>query len=584
MARDVFALLDHAGVERAHLLGFSMGAHIALVAAMTEGGRIDHLVVAGVGGRIFEPPRDPDGMAKAMEAASPADIADPMLKSFRHFADEQKEDRLALAACSRAPASRDHQGHAVRGPPTHPRDRRRARRAGRAAAGPGCGNRRRQGGDAAGLRSLLDDRARPVQGECVRLLRRLAGIDGQGSVQANPASAPPDARAGPKVLASLMPGKPNNKALAKLGDDRVLSEMAARVFSAGFVWDVIDKKWPGFEEAFLEFNPKRLLFQPAEFWEKLASDKRIVRNPQKIRSVRENAKFVSDIAGEHGSFGKFLADWPADDQVGLMEVLGKRGSRLGGFSGQYLLRFLGWDAFVLSGDVLLCLRDSGVPIGARHLEEGPARGAGAVQRLGQGKRAADHPHLAHLRAVDRRELRRGAAEKGHAAMTDILLINPNTTQSITDLVLRTARRFAAKGTRLRAVVRRFRAALHRLARGLCHRRPRRGRRAGQRPRPKGRRRAGLLRRSGIGGAQGDRPGAGGRHGRCLDPSSLRAGRALLHRHRRRALEGDAASVRRGPRARRAARLGAYRGADRRRHRAQSEGRDGACSPRAARLA
>ena len=171
-------------------------------------------------------------------------------------------------------------------------------------------------------------------------------------------------KGGGKVLASLMPKKPNNKALAKLGDDRVLSEIAARVFSAGFVWDVIDKKWPGFEEAFLEFNPKRLLFQPAEFWEKLASDKRIVRNPQKIRSVRDNAKFVADIAAEHGSFGKFLASWPADDQVGLMEVLGKRGSRLGGFSGQYLLRFLGWDAFVLSGDVLLCLRDSGVAIGS----------------------------------------------------------------------------------------------------------------------------------------------------------------------------------------------------------------------------
>jgi pimeloyl-ACP methyl ester carboxylesterase len=105
MAGDVFALMDHAGVERAHLLGFSMGAHVALTAAMSDGGRIDHLVVAGVGGRIFEPPRDPDGMAKAMEAASPDDIADPMLKSFRHFADEQKEDRLALAACSRGPRS-----------------------------------------------------------------------------------------------------------------------------------------------------------------------------------------------------------------------------------------------------------------------------------------------------------------------------------------------------------------------------------------------------------------------------------------------------------------------------------------------
>jgi pimeloyl-ACP methyl ester carboxylesterase len=103
MARDVFAMMDHAGVERAHLLGFSMGAHAALAAAMNEGGRIDHLVVAGVGGRIFEPAREPEGMAKAMEAASPDDIGDPMLKSFRHFADEQKEDRLALAACSRGP-------------------------------------------------------------------------------------------------------------------------------------------------------------------------------------------------------------------------------------------------------------------------------------------------------------------------------------------------------------------------------------------------------------------------------------------------------------------------------------------------
>jgi len=171
-------------------------------------------------------------------------------------------------------------------------------------------------------------------------------------------------KGGEKALQSLMPKKPNNRALARIGDDRVLSEMAARVFSAGFVWDVIDKKWPGFEEAFLGFNPRRLLFQPAEFWEKLASDKRIVRNPQKIRSVRENAKFVSEIAREHGSFGYFLANWPADDEAGLLEILAKRGSRLGGHSGQYLLRFLGWDAFVLSGDVLLCLRDAGVPLSA----------------------------------------------------------------------------------------------------------------------------------------------------------------------------------------------------------------------------
>lgn len=103
MAGDIFNLMDHVGIERAHLLGFSMGAHIALTAAMTDGGRIDHLVVAGVGGKIFEPSREPGAMAAAMEAPSPDTISDPLLRSFRQFADEQKEDRLALAACSRGP-------------------------------------------------------------------------------------------------------------------------------------------------------------------------------------------------------------------------------------------------------------------------------------------------------------------------------------------------------------------------------------------------------------------------------------------------------------------------------------------------
>jgi len=79
------------------------------------------------------------------------------------------------------------------------------------------------------------------------------------------------------------------------------------------------EQWPGFEAAFLGFEPKRLLFQPDEFWSGLADDVRIVRNPQKIMAVRHNAQFVSDIADQHGSFGKFLASWPADNQVGLLE-------------------------------------------------------------------------------------------------------------------------------------------------------------------------------------------------------------------------------------------------------------------------
>jgi 3-methyladenine DNA glycosylase Tag len=169
-------------------------------------------------------------------------------------------------------------------------------------------------------------------------------------------------KGGEKQLAALLPQAPSPDALRKLADDRVLAEMAKRIFSAGFVWSVIENKWPGFEAAFLKFEPKRLLAQPDEFWEKLAGDKRIVRNPQKIMAVRANARFVADVAQEHGGFGRFLAEWPATDQVGLLELFSKRGARLGGRTGQYLLRFLGRDGFVTSGDVVACLRDAGLDI------------------------------------------------------------------------------------------------------------------------------------------------------------------------------------------------------------------------------
>lgn len=169
-------------------------------------------------------------------------------------------------------------------------------------------------------------------------------------------------KGGDEVLERLLGPAPDNAALAALPDDRVLSTMANRVFSAGFVWSVIEQKWPGFEEAFLGFEPKRLLFQPDDFWHDLAADKRIVRNPQKIKSVRDNAEFVDRIAKEQGSFGRFLASWPADDQFGLTAFLGKHGSRLGGNTGQYLLRWLGWDTYIVSQDMAAALRDAGLEI------------------------------------------------------------------------------------------------------------------------------------------------------------------------------------------------------------------------------
>lgn len=169
-------------------------------------------------------------------------------------------------------------------------------------------------------------------------------------------------KGGEAVLDRLLGAKPDNAALAMVADDHILSTMAERIFSAGFVWRVIQQKWPGFEEAFLGFEPRTLLFQPEDFWHELSSDKRIVRNGQKIMSVRENAAFVDRVSKEHGSFGKFLAAWPADDQIGLTAYLGKHGSRLGGATGQYLLRWLGWDTYIVSRDMAAALRDAGLDI------------------------------------------------------------------------------------------------------------------------------------------------------------------------------------------------------------------------------
>ena len=177
-------------------------------------------------------------------------------------------------------------------------------------------------------------------------------------------------KGGPKALEKLLPRKPDMKRLAKLSDDRMLAEMTKRVFSAGFAWSVIEAKWEGFEQAFLGFNPAKLAFQPDDFWHALVSDTRIVRNGAKILSVRENAAFVQEIAKEHGSFSKFLANWPSSDEIGLLDLLAKRGSRLGGNTGQMLLRFVGWDGFVTSQDVVACLRDAGLDIAAEVKSKG----------------------------------------------------------------------------------------------------------------------------------------------------------------------------------------------------------------------
>ncbi|WP_138513346.1 DNA-3-methyladenine glycosylase I [Maricaulis alexandrii] len=160
-------------------------------------------------------------------------------------------------------------------------------------------------------------------------------------------------------LAAHSPPKSASE-LADIPDDRWLSLMTRSVFQAGFVWKVIEAKWDGFEAAFAGFDPARLSFYADEDVDRLLGDARIVRNGQKIMATIANAGFVTEIAAEHGSFGRFLADWPVNDQPGLLDVFKKRGSRLAGMTGQYVLRFGGWDAWILSKDVGTALVRAGI--------------------------------------------------------------------------------------------------------------------------------------------------------------------------------------------------------------------------------
>lgn len=148
--------------------------------------------------------------------------------------------------------------------------------------------------------------------------------------------------------------------LGAIGDDRYLAEMARAVFNAGFNWQVIRNKWPGFEAAFDQFQPQRVAFYSDADLDRLLSDTGIVRNGQKITATIENARFVVATAKDHGSFGAFLKRWPDEDQAGLLAHLGKHGSRLGGATAQYFLRFSGYDAWIASGDVCAALVREGI--------------------------------------------------------------------------------------------------------------------------------------------------------------------------------------------------------------------------------
>ena len=101
MAGDAANLLAFLEIERADVMGYSMGARIASFLALAKQDLVRSLILGGLGDRLVHGAGLPEGIAEAMEAPSLDSLSDPTQRMFRAFADQTKSDRAALAACIR---------------------------------------------------------------------------------------------------------------------------------------------------------------------------------------------------------------------------------------------------------------------------------------------------------------------------------------------------------------------------------------------------------------------------------------------------------------------------------------------------
>ncbi len=162
------------------------------------------------------------------------------------------------------------------------------------------------------------------------------------------------------AIEARLPQPKSADALAAIPDDRYLAGLSRFVFRVGLSWTLIEQKWDGFETAFEGFDILRWCRMSDDDVDRLLKDSRIIRHGAKIKAVGENAIMLHNLAKAHGSVGTAIAGWPADDFIGLVTYLKQHGSRLGGNTGTYFLRYMGRDGFILTDDVTAALVREGV--------------------------------------------------------------------------------------------------------------------------------------------------------------------------------------------------------------------------------
>ena len=113
MCEDVRRLLDHLGLERADIMGYSMGARITAFLALAHPSRVRSAIFGGLGYNMVRGMAGTGPIANALEAPTIDDVTNATARTFRAFAEQTGSDLKALAACirsSRDPLSADDVG------------------------------------------------------------------------------------------------------------------------------------------------------------------------------------------------------------------------------------------------------------------------------------------------------------------------------------------------------------------------------------------------------------------------------------------------------------------------------------------
>ena len=89
-----------------------------------------------------------------------------------------------------------------------------------------------------------------------------------------------------------------------LGD--YLEVMSKSVVQSGMSWRVIETKWAGIREAFHGFDAEKVASFGPDDIDRLAEDKRVIRNRRKLEAIVDNARSILDLERSHGSFREYL--------------------------------------------------------------------------------------------------------------------------------------------------------------------------------------------------------------------------------------------------------------------------------------